>query len=127
MVTIKKYITWNRFEIRHNVFADPDNSINRLWELITFTGLPYGEVQLATHKDMRRIAILEYDDNDINSDVFTKFMNNYSNFCFTEETPTKIIELLNEWYPNSEGENYFSLDSDGFTIIDNKPIPEDLM
>lgn len=105
--------------MNNTLYIDPDYAIQHLWFKINFTPLGYGEIP---NEDMRMLAIIEYDETEITVEVLNKFYTNFSMFCFTESTPQNAVELCNKWYPAPEGEdNYFSLDTDGFTIIDNRP------
>lgn len=50
---------------------------------------------------------------------------NLSMFNITIITPERALALCNQWYPPQNGDSdYFSLDVDGFTLIDNRPEPE---
>jgi len=109
---MKEYITWTkRFEGLRN-FSHPDNAITALWNgIIDFQPLHNGM------EDERHIATIEY------ADDFTKqdrFVNNFSDYSIVRISIDKALELLIRWY----GEGSFTLDADGFTLIDNRPKEE---
>lgn len=116
----------NRFH-----FQDPDENVDIMWDgVITFSPFSYNGNNV---NDKRRLAIIEYDSSQVDDSLVDRFVNNYSHHSFIRITPTKAVELLNEWYPIDEtvfepidGTQYFELDSDEFTIIDERVRKEDI-
>ena len=122
MTQIKQYITWQRLWSGKDVGADVSANINNNWNYpgreITCIELPYGFVE----HDKRLLAIIEYPENVYEQEELDKMYNSISSWVAIKIKPTKAVELCNEWYPAHEGEDpYFELDSDGFTIVDNRP------
>lgn len=112
MTMIKQYITWTRKWINKGMWQDPSYEANTQWN---------GTVKMTEtcfnggYDDTRFIGIIEYDDS------FTKidrYINNYSSYSFNMITTDKALELCTEWY----GEGMFELDSDGFTLLDKRPV-----
>ena len=110
---IRKYITWTPKYVNKHLFEHPDGKLEALWKDITMINQPYSG-------DLRHVAIIEYEN--LSDNAWGRFLNNFSEFAFFEETPNRIIELLTEWYGD-----YFSLDEDGFTIIDERPKEDELL
>lgn len=118
---VKMYVTWNPFWIYSSDNKEamhPSEAIKRLWIGMTFTEMMYGE----TEKDKRMLGILEYDETKFSTEAIERFWKNFSYFTMTEITAEKAKDLCNEWYPSKrKGEDYFKLNKDGFSLIDNKP------
>ena len=125
---IKQYLAWQRLWNGTNVGVDISAQINKNWNYpgreITCTELSYGYVEM----DKRLLAIIEYTDGDYDTEDIDKMYNSMIPWVATQITPTKAVELCNGWYPAPEGEDdYFTLDVDGFTLIDGRPVdPIDL-
>ena len=124
MTMIKQYLTWQRLWNGTDVGVDISAQINKNWNYpgreIICTELGYGFLE----KDKRLIAIVEYDDENYSEEVINRAYQSLMPWLAMKKTPEEIIALLNEWYP-SEGDDYFSLDEDGFSIVDNRPSPEE--
>lgn len=122
---IKKYVTYTPFVVSTRHMTHPTESVNRLWNgVITFQETNI----VGTNGDSRMLGIVEYDSK-YEDEYANKFLHNYNYHCMLEVTVTKALELANEWYPKEEGQELdsFTLDADGFTLVDNKPVPEDLL
>lgn len=119
MTIIKKYVTWNRFIVHPLFRVDPSDAINHLWNKITFTETALGNLP----DDRRFVGIIEYDDTEVSTEAFERFIKNFAYHCFCEVTPEKTLSLCNKWYPKKETdtEDLFELDSDNFTLIDKRP------
>ena len=111
----QKYLTWNRYWVNEYCAKDPDLEISKLWPEITFTHTGY----LGGTNDARHLAIGSYVSGSISSEAWTRFKNNFSHYCFYETTPGSAVSLCNEWYTPDVGSE-FTLDGDGFTIVDNR-------
>jgi len=109
----KKYITYNRFWASPHHALDPDMQVQKLWPPVTFTELNYG----GTSSDNRLLAKIEYADGALSTEAWSRFKQGFSHFCFYEVTAQVACDLCNEWY----GAGSFTLDQDGFTLIDNRP------
>ena len=119
---MKQYITYTRFLTRNNR-EDPTNAMNYLWkDIFSITETAYNGLG---NSDARFIAILEYEDT-VEQKLIDRMMLNFTYHMFTMVTPEKALEFCNEWYP-SDTDAYFALDSDNFTLIDNRPVEEDLI
>ena len=123
MAIVKQYITWQRLWNGSKVGTDVSANINNNWNYpgreITCTELPYGYVA----GDKRLLAIVEYNDADYEADVLQRMWDAINPWVYCKVTPIEAVALCNDWYP-SEGEAYFTLDTDGFTIIDGRPVEE---
>jgi len=112
---IKKYVTWTGFYADNRFIVHPTFEIKELWNgVISFKETSYGN----TETDKRYLGIIEYDDN-LKQEVLDRFIFNFSKNAMFIITPEKALELCNEWYGN-----YFELNKDGFTLIDNRPEEE---
>jgi len=125
MAIQKYYITWQRLWVGKNVGTDISANVNNNWNYdghpITCTELPYGYVDA----DKRLLAIIEYDDTYYDSEAIKRLTDSLLPWAYTEINANKALSLCNEWYPAPEGEaDYFTLDTDGFTLIDNRPVEE---
>ncbi len=123
MTIIKQYVTWQRLFAGKNIGTDISANINNNWDYegrkITCTELSYGNVDT----DKRLLAIVSYDDSQYDKVDIEKMYSSVASWVATKITPTKAVELCNKWYPSPEGEDdYFSLDSDDFTIVDDRPV-----
>ena len=113
----KQYLTWTRNHMKHDFLQDPYNAVHNLWvsgnkPLINYTEFGYG----CTENDARMLAYIEYDDAIMDEELLERFRLNFCYHAFKFITEEKALELVIEWH----GE-YFELDTDGFTIIDNRP------
>lgn len=121
---MKIYITWQTFWISKTEGRHIDANIELNWNYetnpITIETSGYGNVSF----DKRHLAILDIPDNVYNADVIDRFYRSLDVFAAEQITPTKALELCNEWYANApliEGKTTpFELDTDGFTLIDNR-------
>lgn len=114
---MKQYITWQTFWLSKQEGRHIDSNVYMNWNYetnpITCQTLGYGN----TNNDKRQLAIIEIPDNVYNSDVIERFWRSLDVFAAEQITPTKALELCNEWY----GIDSFELDVDGFTLIDKRP------
>ena len=111
----QKYLTWNRYWVSKRCAIDADMQVAKVWPKIKFTPLSYGE----TPGDMRMLAVGSYVAEEISDNAWDKFKNNFSHFGFYEITAGSAVGLCNEWYSPGAGSE-FTLDEDGFTIVDNR-------
>jgi hypothetical protein len=119
MALITKYITWTPKYVRKNEYEHPDKAVHSLWNNV----LTYAETSYSGGtNDLRHVALVEYDEAKLSNTAFQRFLFNFSEYAFYVETPNRIIELLTEWYGD-----YFELDTDGITIIDNRPKEEEMI
>jgi hypothetical protein len=127
MAINKQYITWQRLWNGTNVGVDPSAQINNNWNYggarkVTCTELSYGHVP----EDSRLLAIVEFDDAEHDPQNQGRFFDSLSPWVGTKITPQKALSLCNEWYPSGEDPAYFTLDVDNFTLIDGRPVEEEL-
>lgn len=109
---MKTYCLWTRYLFCENCYLDPTKGYMDSYSSVTFT-----ETEYYNNTDIYEyIGIMEGDESDINGSI-TYFSSHEINL----KTPAQIITLLNSWYGN-----YFTLDSDDFTIIDDRPEEEDI-
>lgn len=106
----------------------PTESVNRLWKDV----ISFQETSIVgTNGDARMLGIVEYDDK-YQDEFENKFLMNYDYHCMLEVTVNKALELANRWYPQFEADDgtmtdSFVLDTDGFTLIDQRPVEEDMI
>lgn len=115
---VKQYITWTDLWKDNFWKTNFDIQLKKLWsKVVSVEKLEYNGTN---NDDARKIAIIEFDDS-MSDNAKTRFINNFSGWCFFKITPQDAVDLCNEWYPAPEGEDdYFSLDADGFTIVDRR-------
>ena len=123
MAMIKKYVTYTPFVVSTRHMTHPTESVERLWkDVIKFQELPI----VGTDGDSRMIGYIEYEEEHADK-VESKFIPNYSYHCMLTISVEKALELANRWYPQWADENEamhdsFTLDVDGFTLVDNRPV-----
>lgn len=105
----EKYITWTYSEEDKS----PEEGIVKLWPNVGFTHTPYE----GQGDDVRHLAIGSY--GNLSDAAWERFKNNFSAYAFYETTPGSAVALCNEWYSPDVGSE-FTLDGDGFTIVDNR-------
>lgn len=126
MAIQKYYITWQRLWVGRNVGTDISANVNNNWDYngkeIKCTELSYGYV----NADKRLLAIMEYDDTYYDAEAIKRLNDSLIPWAKEKINPNKACSLCNKWYPAPEGTDpYFTLDTDGFTLIDGRPIGED--
>ena len=140
-----KYFIWKLKEENKNYYSHPNTFHNKRdkWvDKVTITEYPYNdgngsylglmttddkktpilsEVKVVTKDDVISNKVITDDLTDKSTDYvdYMKELGDEYDYKFIEQTD--VISLLNLWYPNKDGSAYFSLDKDGFTIIDNRP------
>ena len=130
MVIQKTYITWMEFILNRNYRAHPDDFVKISWDgYFWFESLSY----TGNGIDKRHLGIVSWDDEKVNATLIEEFLRQASYFNFQQKTLAEVNTLLNTWYPVTQEDaeafpsgSYFTLDVDGFTIIDNRPIDESL-
>ena len=126
MTNIKEYITYTRFYEKEDLTISPLVQIKNLWkDILSFSPTIYGEAFNSVDKvyDNRQIGIIKYDDSLLTEEIKIKFLNNMSIFSMVTIKPIKAVSLCNELMPSPEGKaDYFTLDSDNFTIVDKRPL-----
>ena len=109
----KEYITWTKKYEAPRCFSHPEDGIKALWNgVVEFKHVLSGNEKV----DMRNLATIEYASD---FDKVDRFLNNFGSYSLVSITKEKALALAIEWH----GE-YFQFDTDGFTIIDNRPQPE---
>ena len=106
---MKQYITYtgfihDRYRIRH-----PNEDFETLWDPSKLVDTGINEP-----KGHRSIAYLDLAEQ--HEDKVEKICLNFSHYAFTALTAEETVAKCIEWYGD-----YFELDEDGFTIIDNRP------
>jgi len=114
----KYYVTYDRKWIGANSYSDPEDEFNYLWSPSSFEQTSF----VGTEGDKRLIGIVHLSDKHDKPSCIEKINRKFQAYTFTDVTPEEVVLLCNGWYPAPEGEEvYFTLDVDGFTIIDNRP------
>lgn len=131
MAIQKTYVTWMSFWVKGAFAVHPTSTVERNWsehftweENITDKGTSIN----GTGIDHRHLAVLSWDDSTTNSVKIQDFKTNMGVFAFKQKTVNEALALANTWYPVKSGDEasfpdgYFELDTDNFTIIDNRPV-----
>ena len=122
----KRYITWIPFRVSHNTIAHIKPVLDSNWsDVVTITETPYGRVS----GDPRMLGIIEGNFSQINAvqpegdTLLDRIKASVAPFYVqVVGTAQEAVDYCNSWYPPADGDNdYFSLDVDGFTLIDNRP------
>jgi len=122
-MTIKKYVEWTPSLNANRVWQDIHDELNELW-MNVFT-IVYLDIDGRNITDARRLAILECDSQATYDKLIDRLIENMGKYALRVIDVDTALTHANEWYPAPEGEDpYFSLDTDGFTLIDNRPKDE---
>ena len=106
---MKQYITWKRFKVSENQYIHPTFGVEN-----TISNIKFTEMEFNDGADIY-IGYIEGEENDIKQviDIFKIH-------DMVVITPAIALNCCVQW-----AGNYFELDEDGFTIIDNRP--EDIL
>jgi hypothetical protein len=118
MSIVKKYITWKAIESSPGVFSHINPSADAAWADISLTELNLGNI----FGDGRFLGWVQYDDAVVSPSLWSDCLASLSAHSGTEKSAAEALALCNVWYPHDPA--YFSLDADGFTLIDGRPAPE---
>jgi len=118
MAVRKEYIIWNTIKVNDNFIKHPntDNELYNKWkDVMTITEYPY-------HDDIWYLGHATFDDEKVTQSDFELYFTDYQDFNIIDITVNEVIEWLNNLYGD-----YFSLNEDGFTFEDNRPIPKEFI
>ena len=129
------YITWIAHKVSHNTISHIKPVMDYNWsDVITCEERGLGRVA----SDPRELGTLEGDMavlNEVQAEgdtILDRIKSTCGNFYIHTCTAQEALDYCNTWYPvapedvTAFPDGYFELDIDLFTIIDNRPIPEDI-
>lgn len=124
MTLKKKYFVWKCVREKPYFIMHPNTYLAKKekWaNKITIIEHPY-------IKNDWGLAHIEWDNSVVSSSQLLEHAEDFKNYKVKQKTPGEVIDYLNEMFPPFEeyGEKYFSLDQDGFTIIDKRPLEVNL-
>lgn len=121
MVLKKKYFIWKIFKENDKFYSHPNTILEKKEKWADKIKLvEYGYEQNGWY-----LGHIEWDNDIVTAQQIVEHAEDFSKFNFQVKTPEEVLTLLKQFYP--EDQEYFSLDTDGFTIIDNRPIDEDMI
>lgn len=120
MTLRKRYFIWKIVKESDRFYSHPNTLLAKRekWaDKVTLVEYDY-------HNDSGwYLGHIEWDDTVVAGSTILEHAEDFNRYTFQTRTPAEVITLLNSIYPPAEGDNdYFSLDDDGFSIIDEKPI-----
>ena len=116
MTMTKRYIKWDRYKVNDNYYKHPNTDrLETYDEWIVFE-------ELGFHGGESYLGTVEFDTDDVDTIKLAAYRRKtiLQKYKFDLLTLKEVNILMKEWYPDDH--QYFELDSDGFTIIDNRPI-----
>lgn len=123
---VQRYITWTPKKISDNEYKHPNTDNPRFPDDVTITETRYyHQPQSGLIEERIYLGILTYPQGWFSTINLERLRQAADRFNIIPRTPVEVIDYLNSTYPSPDGENdYFSLDVDEFTIIDNTPIED---
>ena len=124
MVIKKKYFIWKRVKQNDRFYSHPNTNHKRRdrWKEKSIIIQEYPYQQNGWY-----LGHIEWDNDIVTAAQIKEHADDFVNYEIQAKTPIEVIDTLNNFYPPEDGDNlYFSLDTDEFTIIDNRPIEEEI-
>jgi len=123
---VNRYFTWTPKKISDNDYKHPNTDFPRFPDDVTITETKYYHTPASGLVDERiYLGILTYPAGWFSTVNLDRLKAVLDSFNVTPRTPIEVINYLNNAYLAPEGEaDYFVLDNDNFTIIDNRPVVE---
>jgi hypothetical protein len=103
---IKQYITWDRFKVSESQYIHPTFGVENL-----FIGIKFNELGFCDGQD-KYLGYMEGDEA-----IILEVIDYFKIHNIIEITPEQALQFCIDWYNSTD----FELDTDGFTIIDNRP------
>ena len=124
MAIQKRYFIWKSYKETPKYYSHPNT---QRWKKAEWEDLGiYLQEYEYNNGAGWYLAHIEWDDSLVAGSTILAHADNFIQYRFEVKTPAETITLLNQMYPPADGDDdYFSLDQDGWTIIDNRPIEVD--